>query len=426
MSTALRKGWCPSLFEPMESGDGLIVRIKPQAATIEAPALRAIADAASRFGNGIVELTNRGNLQVRGVRAETLAPLTAMAARLRLVAADPAMERIRNVMASPLGPDDPGAAFDSHALALDIERMLAAEPAFAELPPKFGFVVDGGGAVPLADIAADIAIRPSSSGTDSDGEIIVDIAGGLAATACTRVEAVSTVRRLTLAFLELGRRSTVPPRRMRDLIRAVGADTVFAHAGLLAESRRTNLTAPTLPIGLVPLPVADGGAFGMGLPFGQIEAGTLAAVADFAERYGDGTLRTTPWRVLMIASVKRATAPSLAAGVEGLGLIGSPSDPRLRVIACPGKPACGNATVATRIDGVRLAARIGSTAGTIHLSGCAKGCAHAGAAAATLVGRDGRYDLVLDGGTMDSPAASGLTVDAAISLIERRARRAVG
>src|SRR3546814_9440353 len=92
---SLRKGWCPSLFEPMVSGDGLIVRLKPSAATIDAAAARAIADSAARYGNGIVELTNRANIQLRGVRPETVAPIAAMATRLRLAASDPAVERIR-------------------------------------------------------------------------------------------------------------------------------------------------------------------------------------------------------------------------------------------------------------------------------------------------------------------------------------------
>ena len=34
MSGAKIKGWCPSLFEPMAAGDGLLVRVKPRVAGI--------------------------------------------------------------------------------------------------------------------------------------------------------------------------------------------------------------------------------------------------------------------------------------------------------------------------------------------------------------------------------------------------------
>ena len=61
-----RRGWCPSLFAPMQSGDGLLLRVKPRLGVIPAPEARALADAARRLGNGMLGLTNRGNLQLRG------------------------------------------------------------------------------------------------------------------------------------------------------------------------------------------------------------------------------------------------------------------------------------------------------------------------------------------------------------------------
>jgi len=61
------KGWCPSSFRPMESGDGYIVRIKPTFGRVTRDQLEKIAHLADQFGNGIIELTNRANLQLRGV-----------------------------------------------------------------------------------------------------------------------------------------------------------------------------------------------------------------------------------------------------------------------------------------------------------------------------------------------------------------------
>jgi precorrin-3B synthase len=426
----LRKGWCPSLFEPMVSGDGLIVRLKPSAAIIDAAAARAIADSAARYGNGIVELTNRANIQLRGVRAETVAPIAAMATRLRLAATDPAVERIRSVMTSPLGPDDPGAAFDSHALAADIEHMLADEPGLAALPAKFGFLVDGGGALPLTGVSADIAVRPAES------ELRVEIAG--AAVNCSLVDAVSVARRLALAFVALSQTLPDPARRMGDLVVGVGVEAVLAEAGCTLVLRQAqdeggfggrdegphaepvearNLSVPgASSVGFIPLTAA--GTFGIGLPFGQVDTSGLAGIADLADEFGDGTLRTTPWRALLIVGVEADAAPRLAAHARALGLITDPADPRQAISACPGKPACGNATVDTRADATRLAASR-AAAGPVHVSGCAKGCAHPGPAALTLVGADGRYDLVIDGRAGDVPIAGGLTLDGALDAFNQ-------
>jgi precorrin-3B synthase len=47
----------------------------------------------------------------------------------------------------------------------------------------------------------------------------------------------------------------------------------------------------------------------------------------------------------------------------------------------------------------------------IHVSGCEKGCAHPHAAPITLVGRDGRYDLIRGGVASDAPDVRSLTLE---------------
>ncbi len=67
-----RRGACPALSAPMQTGDGLLVRLMPEGAL--SPAMLAgLAAAAAEFGNGIVEVTARGSLQLRGLAAETVA-----------------------------------------------------------------------------------------------------------------------------------------------------------------------------------------------------------------------------------------------------------------------------------------------------------------------------------------------------------------
>ena len=115
-----------------------------------------------------------------------------------------------------------------------------------------------------------------------------------------------------------------------------------------------------------------------GLPFGRIEARFLMQAMQ-----GEAA-RITPWRVLLLEGAADAPLP---------GLIADPADPLLHVDACPGAPACPQSTVETRALAQRLAPHID---GRLHVSGCAKGCAHAGAASVTLTGRDGLFDLGFD------------------------------
>jgi sulfite reductase beta subunit-like hemoprotein len=165
------KGWCPGALRPMESGDGLIVRIRPRCASVCLEAMRGIAEAAATHGNGHIDLTRRANLQIRGVSAATLGPLTDALRTLGLLDGGPEAEAVRNILVSPLAGIDPSEALDMRPIALELVDMLAAEPETWALPGKFAFVLDGGGRLPLSGERADLrllAIRV-------DGETLVAI-----------------------------------------------------------------------------------------------------------------------------------------------------------------------------------------------------------------------------------------------------------
>lgn len=127
---------------------------------------------------------------------------------------------------------------------------------------------------------------------------------------------------------------------------------------------------------------------GLAAPFGRIEAPGLSALVDASAEAGGSEIRLSPWRALYVD-----------AAIEATGLIVDENDPLLRIEACPGAPACASATVDTRTDARRLA--VTDFDGTIHVSGCAKGCARSAPADLVLVGRDGRYGIVRNGTARD-------------------------
>ncbi len=106
-------------------------------------------------GNGLIELTSRGNLQLRGVRGATLDALTSALDALGLLDTTPEAEAVRNVISSPLAGIDV-TAFDTRPIVKALEQGLTGDCEIAGLSDKFGFLVDGGGLLPLDDIEADI------------------------------------------------------------------------------------------------------------------------------------------------------------------------------------------------------------------------------------------------------------------------------
>ena len=69
------RGWCPGAHRPMMSGDGLVVRVRPRLARLTTEQVLGLCAAARRHGNGTIDLTNRANLQMRGVDEEDHQPL---------------------------------------------------------------------------------------------------------------------------------------------------------------------------------------------------------------------------------------------------------------------------------------------------------------------------------------------------------------
>jgi len=146
------KGWCPSALRPMLSGDGLVVRLRARGGRLSAAQASGIADLSRRYGNGLIDLTSRANLQIRGVCEQGHEALVVGLDRLGLVDSDQAMEAQRNILVAPFWREDD----DTHALAVELERALAART--LGLPEKFGFAVDCGAARVLTLAPADIRI----------------------------------------------------------------------------------------------------------------------------------------------------------------------------------------------------------------------------------------------------------------------------
>ena len=182
--TQLRRGACPGLSAPMQTGDGLLVRTRA-GGPIPRAASRALR-AARRHGNGTIEVTARGSLQVRGLTR----PGAAFCGRGR-GAGDRAL-RVP-VIAEPLA-GDPAALVDAAALAAALRRAIAG--AATSLAPKVSVVVDGGGRLDLDAVAADIRLRAPRP---AKGRFQVAL-GGDAATA-TRRDRAATTRSMSCCVL---------------------------------------------------------------------------------------------------------------------------------------------------------------------------------------------------------------------------------
>lgn len=377
MSAPAIRGWCPGAHRPMASGDGLVVRMRPPMGELSPAQAHGLADLAERFGGGVVELTNRANLQLRGVREDAHGALIDGLAGLGLLDGDASGEGRRNIV---LDPFRPLAADDRQGRVAACLAGGLADPGLAGLPSKFGFVVDAGPVRRLEGVSGDIRVEAS-------GRSLILRADGCATGRAAHGPVEAAAMALDLARWFIGAGGVGADGRGRMARHLALAALPAAFAGTLVP----NPAAPPPRPG----PVPDGVC--AAVAFGQLAAGDLRRMAGC----GAPVLRITPWRMVFLPGARADRLAGCA------GLLTDPADPLLRVTACTGAPGCPQASVETRALARALAPRLEDGA-TLHVSGCAKGCAHSGRSDLTLVGRGGCFDLVLAGRAWDRPAQSGL------------------
>lgn len=386
------RGACPSLVAPMPTGDGLIARLLPADGVLTTAALAALCDAARSFGNGIVEVTQRGSLQLRGVRADTAEALEAAAHSVG--AAPPPGPPVH---VGPLAGLEPAEVADPRPLAAALRARLAATA--EALPPKVAIVVDGGGAWPLDGLSADLRLTAVATGEGPMWRLSTDF------------EAVS------------------PP-----LAAAAAVDAVVAAASTIGRSdrRRPTPRVPHPPVGVLLAPQIAGdrprskAISGIAFPYGFTHADRLAMLVAAAEHRGADEVRLAPGHGIVFVGCSNGFDPAaFLSDADRLGFVTHPDDPRLALAVCAGAPACGSGEAPTRplADAVvAAAAPLIAARGSIHLSGCTKGCARAAPADLTIVGREGGYALV-DGGTAGDAAGELVDAQELLAAVTAASRR---
>jgi precorrin-3B synthase len=387
MNAPYRRGACPGLSAPMQTGDGLLVRITPSGRTIALDAFDALCSAAQTHGNGIVEITSRGSIQIRG-----LTPSSASAFAADVAPLDLGNDGV-SVAINPLSGLDIDELIDASAIADELRRALSSASWTQNLSAKVSVVIDGGGALHLDALMADVRLRVAHSDA---GVCFEALLGGNAKSArrlgaIALSDAVETVTRLLAALAE-----KAPKAHMKEAIDRLGIGP-FAAGTRSRTDLRSVLRTVSEPLGLHDLN-DERMALGVGLPFGHSDADALRALIDVAGEAGASGLRTSPGRALLVLGLASDAASALADTIEQRGFIADPGDPRRRVVACAGAPICASGEIPAR----QIAPEIARAAehlksGIIHISGCAKGCAHHGPAALTVIGRDGACDLLING-----------------------------
>jgi precorrin-3B synthase len=344
---------CPGALQVHQAADGALARIRLPGGMITAAQLAMLASVSSRLGSGTLELTARGNVQVRGI-TDVAAVADAIAAGGLLPSAT--HERVRNIVASPLSGRS-GGNVDVREWVGELDAAICAEPRLAELGGRFWFSLDDG----RSDV--------SGLGADAGVHRLDDDCALLLAGRDTGVRlAVSDVARalvgVAVRFLEIrGKAWRVNElENLHDLIPG-GLGAPPACGGLSAK--------PFPPVTKAPvgwITQKDGRvALGAAVPLGVLPA----RVAEYLAAL-EAPLVITPWRSVLVCDLDDAVADAALRVLAPLGLVFDENSPWLTVSACTGSPGCAHSAADVRAD----AAQALSTDSAVHrhFVGCERAC----------------------------------------------------
>lgn len=412
----LRPSACPGLLRIVQALDGGICRIKLAGGSITAMQAHAVADAARAYAGGVIEATNRANLQVRGIGAEQDALIAALLAA-GLGPNNAAGDDVRNLMLSPSAGIDPQMLLDTRPLAAQILATLENHPRFHELSAKFAVQLDGGEALAMLEHHHDLWL----SAFEQDGDTL--LAFGLAGCpgrdaplAAVRLEqGHALVVAVLEAFLAL---ATAQQTRMRHLV----VDNLVSRLSLPllpAEGFKRPASGALRHLGSYPQRQDNRYYVAVVAPLGRLDSKMLHGAAQLASEYGDGTLRFTPWQGVLLPNLTQPEA--VTAGLAQLGFVCSAGQPLARVIACTGSSGCAKGLADTKTDAFGL-----PPGHDVHLSGCSRSCAAAHTAPVTLLAvSPGHYDLYFRDAAQPGFGrlhARNLSIEAASAVLRARPR----
>ncbi len=415
----------------------------------------AIADLSERFGNCIVDLTTRQQVELRGFTLETVPEIFERLRTVDLHSLQTGMDNVRNINGCPLAGLTPAELVDASPIVFDLDALLVGadgNPDFTNLPRKFNVTITGCLDNCTHAESQDIALVPAVSGDREGFNVLVggkmgsggftiasplDVFIGPSGAAALVAELIRIYRdhgprdargRCRFAFLieEWGLH-----RLRAELTERMGRELPFA--GLDARSTRH-----VDHLGICRQQEANLVSVGLCVPTGRVNPDQMRGLARIAEDYGSGRIRLTTGQNVIVPDVPVDSVPRLMR--EPLLLQFSPSaSPFVRgLVSCIGTDFCNLALIDTKRPALALAktleGRFGANGAplTMHWSGCQAGCGNHQAAdvgfrglRATIDGRTVDAVAVYVGGRTGPDAAAGEQVlesvpcDALPDVVER-------
>ena len=344
-----------------------MVRIRIPNGFLLSHQVRTIADLAEKHARGIADLTVRQNVQLHWVPIEAIPEVFQNLWRCGLTTMGACGDDTRNITGCPLAGVDADEVIDASPLNHAATRMLNGNPEFFNLPRKYKISITGCRVWCSYPEINDIGMIALPHPEIGEIGFSVRVGGGLSTNPhlAVRLNAFvhwNQVLPVVRGISEIFRDSEVL-RQDREKARL---KFLFLQHGWTAERFQEELerrigfrldpAAPEDPpddvyrdhVGIHDQKQAGYCYAGLAILRGRMTPGEMRVVADLADRYGTGELRSTAMQNLLILNVRRQQAEALAKEVEAAGLRLHASPFWRGTVACTGTEFCKLALTETK------------------------------------------------------------------------------
>ena len=349
MKTKLIKGFCPSLEEPIKASDGLLFRIRPHMDYLDIEKLVYLCNLSIKYGSGIMELTNRGSIQIRGIREKYHKFFLNQILTKKIVKKKISVLS-SNIIINPLWEHN-----DQNYKVYN--KIIQLESQLPKLPNKFGFIIDLGKKLSLKNVSADIRVESASN-----QKILIRADGASKGKIIQLSDLDSFVLEIVNWFIENKEKNI---NRMSEL---------------LAKKKLPNKWTQNKPICSVYKFLPKNSKIGqiLGIKLGRFKAKDLKCLVLNSKA---SRIRFTPFKMIVLEK---------AFNIKDKEFIFKADEPLLNISACSGINFCSSAT----IDTFKLAKKIKNPLNKkIHIAGCKKNCGTNRNTEIVLSGNDSRVDV---------------------------------
>jgi sulfite reductase (ferredoxin) len=373
-----------------------MMRVRIPGGQLTAGQLRAVAEIAKEYGRDLADITDRQNVQYHWVQIEDVPAMWARLAEVGLSSLQACGDVPRNILGCPVAGLDADEILDASGALRATEAIAAGNPDFTNLPRKYKTLVSGCSARCTPHEVNDVSFV-GVPGPDGSPGFDLWVGGGLSTNpmlarrlgAFVEPDRVPEVwAGVTGVFRDYGYRRLRSRARLKFLVADWGPER-------FRDVLETEYLGYRLPDGPAPDPPTAGprdhvgahrqrdGRYYVGVAphVGRTSGTQLWQVADLAEAYGSGRVRTTAEQKLLILDVPENRVAELTAELAAIDLQASPSVFRRGTMACTGIEFCKLAIVETKQRARDLYAELDlrmptfDTPITININGCPNSCA---------------------------------------------------